>query len=426
MLSQRAFAAGALAALVLALSAVVLKAPTASSEPLGSAPAIEVASVPQQFALALALPPATAPPQADPPPAAVPLQSAPVDDSPPLPRKAALPGRMPFMWQTLNNCGPSSIVMSLGYYGIETSQDQIQREVEDNPNRVIPTQVLARSGGFAHMTGPWDLIAPIRGRGLEAKQRWGGDIRVVRRLIASGFPVIVFQWLEPGASVRHFRIVRGYDDDLGVIYTNDSYLGQNRPIPYGEFMSTWRFSNRWYMPVYRKSEEEALKRALGAEFDDTQMWAGVVARAQAEAAQAPQDAEVRANLGDALAKVGMWPQATEQWEAAQALSRPSGLTAGQWAARMGAKLAQGYIKIGDPERALPKADEVLRSAGDNRTPWTMLSVAEAWRAKGDAYVALGDAARAGAAYQQALAVNPRNNDARKPLGLPLVPLVSDQ
>lgn len=375
------------------------------------------------------MPPAAEPPAPVPPlPAAAPVALA-VPTSPAahpaLPPRASLPGPMPFMWQSLNNCGPCSVAMAVGYYGVPADQQEVEREIEDNPNRLIPTSVLARSGSFAHMTAPWDLTGPIRARGLEAKPRWGGDLDRLRSLLAAGVPVIVFQWLEPGATVRHFRVARGYDDERQVIYTNDSYLGQNRPISYAEFMDTWRFSNRWYMPVYRKADEQAVARALGAEWDDSQMWAGAVARNQAEVAQAPHNAEARWNLGDSLARLEQWGAAAEQWEVAERLPRPTGLTAGQWAARVGSKLANAYVKLGAPQRGLEKADQALASAGENRTPWTMLTIADAWRVKGDAYAALGDAARAGAAYQQALALNPRNNDARKALGLPPAPVFND-
>jgi hypothetical protein len=58
----------------------------------------------------------------------------------------------------------------------------------------------------------------------------------VRYLLANSIPVIVNQWLSEGSEIRHYRVIRGYDDEEEVFVSDDPLQGPNMRIDYDTFM----------------------------------------------------------------------------------------------------------------------------------------------------------------------------------------------
>src|ERR671931_41177 len=104
-----------------------------------------------------------------------------------LPGPRAEVGRMSYVAQTWNNCGPASVVMVLSHLGVDASQEVAR---------------LALRGPDISRGMPAQNVAPWVGEqyGLKAIVRTNGSRDTVRTLVANGFPVIVTQWLQDAPS----------------------------------------------------------------------------------------------------------------------------------------------------------------------------------------------------------------------------------
>lgn len=124
-------------------------------------------------------------------------------------------------------CGPASAEMVLKYHGINNlNQDDIASCDANN-----------KTGTH------WDkLIRYLNRQGN--KNGYGafkieGDLNILKKYIASGYPVIVRQWLNSKKIIRHYKVVVGYDDNKQEIICNDPLTYPNMTIPYTIFMEYW-------------------------------------------------------------------------------------------------------------------------------------------------------------------------------------------
>lgn len=173
--------------------------------------------------------------------------SAPVRTSPPaaqrivatpitLPQSAYLQG-VGHVYQTLNNCGPASLLAILQHYGVNAgTQAELGRQLK--PGKFMTTGVIAP------YLAQFGLAAPIYRQ---------GSIGNIRPFIASGIPVLILQYLNGPGSVPHFRVVRGYDDASQRIYMSDSIYGPNVYLSYTDFNKLWTVYNNEFIPVYPTS-----------------------------------------------------------------------------------------------------------------------------------------------------------------------------
>lgn len=149
-----------------------------------------------------------------------------------LPSSAYLTG-VGHVWQTLNNCGPASLIAVLSHYGVQApSQAALQKELK--PGKYMTTGVIAP------FLARYGLAAPIYRQ---------GSIEHLRPLIASGIPVIILQYLNGPGTVPHFRVVRGYDDASQRVYLSDSIYGPNVYLSYRDFNALWSVYNNEFIPV---------------------------------------------------------------------------------------------------------------------------------------------------------------------------------
>jgi hypothetical protein len=199
-------------------------------------------------------------------------QAARADDvSTTLPAKADV-GPMRHLWQSLNNCGPASVVMALSTFGIEADQEEARLALR-GPD--------VRRGMGPGGVDPW--VNQLYG--LRSLSRMNGTIDLIKQFVANGFAPMVTQWMQdPTISrIAHWRTVRGYDDDLGVFYVNDPMLGANVPLSYEWFNANWQpFSYRW-MVLYQPTDASRVQQIVGPDWTETAMRDRFYARAKADA-----------------------------------------------------------------------------------------------------------------------------------------------
>jgi hypothetical protein len=188
-----------------------------------------------------------------------------------LPAKADV-GPMRHLWQSLNNCGPASVVMALSTFGIEADQEEARLALR-GPD--------VRRGMGPGPVDPW--VNQLYG--LRSVSRMNGTIDLIKHFVANGFAPMVTQWMQdPSISrIAHWRTVRGYDDDLKVFYVNDPMLGANVPLSYEWFNANWQpFSYRW-MVLYQPTDASRVQQIVGPDWTETAMRDRFYARAKADA-----------------------------------------------------------------------------------------------------------------------------------------------
>jgi predicted double-glycine peptidase len=152
--------------------------------------------------------------------------------------------------QTWNNCGPSSVVEVLAYWGIKRSQAEVQ--------------AVLRADGDALGMAPYDVPAYMRGIGMKALLGVNGSERLVKALISNGFPVIVDQYISLTNHVGHYRPIQAYDDSRRVFVSSDPYLGQGHEIRYSAFDLIWQSTNRQFIVLYPPSRQALLQAVVSS------------------------------------------------------------------------------------------------------------------------------------------------------------------
>ena len=225
-----------------------------------------------------------------------------------LPLSARLEG-IRHQQQSWNNCGPATLSMMLSYYGqTDTTQQVIAKQIKpfkDDKN-----------------TSPEELVSYAASVGYRARIIQGGDITLLKTLIANKFPVIVETWFipEPDDEMGHYQLLVGYEDDVLRFY--DSYHGPNIKHPSAELDALWKVFNRLAIVVWPEGQDEQMKAVLGARWDEQTMLQSALATAQAEAAADPQDKFAQFNIGTSLLKLGDTAGAVQAYQNARTMKLP--------------------------------------------------------------------------------------------------------
>src|SRR5207245_1535070 len=186
------------------------------------------------------------------------------------PASAALDMR--HLWQSLNNCGPASVVMALSTFGITADQETARLALR-GPD--------VRRGMGPQGVDPW--VKELYG--LRSMWRNNGTNGLLKQLVANGFAPLVTQWMQdPSVSrIAHWRAIRGYDDALGTFYVNDPMLGNFVPLSYRWIQDNWQPFSYRYMVIYRPEDEALLKAIVGPEWSESRNREAFYQRTKAEA-----------------------------------------------------------------------------------------------------------------------------------------------
>lgn len=175
----------------------------------------------------------------------------------------------------MNYCGPSNLAMALSYWGWEGDHDEAAKGVRTNnkDKNVMPYEMV----DFANQQ-----------EGISALTRVGGDLELVKRLIAAGFPVV----LEKGPHFRdityqvtwmgHYQTLTGYNDAEGYFIAQDSYIEPDYQQPYNELIDEWRSFNYTYIVIYPEHLENDVLNLLGPDANEDQNIRRALKKAQDE------------------------------------------------------------------------------------------------------------------------------------------------
>jgi tetratricopeptide (TPR) repeat protein len=235
----------------------------------------------------------------------------------PLPPSAYLE---PPTWerQDINNCGPATLSMYLNYYGWDGDQFDVSAVIKpERPDRNVNVEELAY---FSWNYAGW----------LNLIHRVGGDIQLLKTLIASGIPVMIEEgdllaesyWPDDDMWAGHFLLLTGYDDEQGVFYAQDSFRQQDRLVSYTDTDARWKYFNRMYILAYLPHQEETVKQIIGAHFDAGYNRQHALDFAQAEIDADPGDSLAYFNLGSNLVYFERYEEAVAAYDQARILGLP--------------------------------------------------------------------------------------------------------
>ncbi len=310
----------------------------------------------------------------------------------PIPSVVSLPAPA---WekQDANNCGPTTLALYLRTTGWEGTQKDIsdllkpQREDRNVNVEELIYYVRTRAG--------W----------LNAEFRVGGDLEVLKKLIAAGIPVMIEEsfelevayWPNDDRWAAHYNLITGYDDATQTFTAQDSYLGPDRKVPYDKLYEYWHSFNHVYIMLYPPEKEEIVKAILGPDWDVDYNRQHALENAQADTAVDPEDAYAWFNLGSNLVYFERYNEAAGAYDRARQLGLPQRMMRYQF----GPFFAYFHSRRMDDLKALtdyalqitPNAEEALLWRG-----WMLYRN--------------GDNNGAVANFQQALVENPYYQDAQ--------------
>lgn len=206
-----------------------------------------------------------------------------------IPAKVVLPGVI-YVDQhgRWNYCGPANLTMALNFWGWDGDRDDVAKVIK--PGSPDTSKNFIERGLPDKNVMPYELVDFVNTQTTEyrALSRYGGDMELVKRLIAAGFPVVV----EKGYYERdytgkidwlgHYLFTTGYDDARGGFIVQDAYLkpGKDLLSKYEEYQDGWRSFNYLFMVVYPMEREGEVLSILGPWVDE--QWAAQHALEMAE------------------------------------------------------------------------------------------------------------------------------------------------
>jgi hypothetical protein len=177
-----------------------------------------------------------------------------------------------------NYCGPANLTMALKFWGWPGDRDDVAAVVK--PGIADPNLDFIQRGKLDKNVMPYEMANFVTDQtDFSIVTRSGGDIELVKRLIAAGFPVLVEKgyyeadYTGKVAWMGHYLYTTGYDEQSGEFIVQDAYLkpGKDMRVDYQTYKDGWRSFNYLFMVVYPPEREAAVYAILGPWADPT--WA---------------------------------------------------------------------------------------------------------------------------------------------------------
>ena len=152
--------------------------------------------------------------------------------------------------------------MALSFWGWQGDKDTVGPVLKPDPKdkNVMPYEMV-------------DYVT--QNTGLNVVERVGGDLELLKRLLAAGYPVLV----EKGTYLRdltgvvswmgHYQVLTGYDEAQEHFIAQDSYIQPDHKVSYEDMIVNWRAFNYTYLVIYPPENESVISAILGADWDET-------------------------------------------------------------------------------------------------------------------------------------------------------------
>ncbi len=251
------------------------------------------------------------------------LSPTPGPTAPPTPSPTPLPPSVllkPPKWesQDWNNCGPTTLALYLRWWGWDGDQYAISRVVK--PKRRDRNVNVEELVGFVN----------THVRGMSAIYRVGGTLTTLKRVLASGMPVMIEEsmmfeeqyWPNDDRWAAHYLLITGYDDAAQQFVTQDSFRGPNRRVAYSTLRANWEAFNFVYILVFPNTRTDAVKALLGKDWNTNFNRQKALEAMQKATRQHPDDAYAWFNLGTNLLYFERYGEAARAYDKALELGLP--------------------------------------------------------------------------------------------------------
>lgn len=182
----------------------------------------------------------------------------------PIPESFTLEGiKYEHQHERWNYCSPANLSMALTFWGWEGNRDIVAQYTK--PNDKDKNVSLPEMVEFVQTQTPYGAV-----------HRAGGDLELLMKLIANGFPVVAekgyweFDFNRNYAWLGHYQFVTGYDQAQEILIVQDTYVaeGENHEFAFDAFVEGWRSFNFEFLVVYPLDREQELLNLLGPYADE--------------------------------------------------------------------------------------------------------------------------------------------------------------
>ncbi len=294
--------------------------------------------------------------------------------------------------QKFNNCGPTNLTINLNHYGVDVTQ----LDVAD----IVKPHYDDRN------VSPWELASYVNEQTpLEAQVFHGGDLEILKQLLAAGFPVIIEKGLDHDGWMGHYLTIIGYDDAAQTFITLDTYLGPwdsvGRTETYDFIEEYWQHFNYTFVLVYPPEQIPFVASILGDRYlNELQMWQNTAVRAQTAINENPDNAFAWFNLGSSLSHLAQLSDdpthaanAAVAFDQARTIGLPWRMLWYQF------EPYDAYLQNGRTDEVITLADAMLNNGGG-------MFVEETYLYKGLALQQMGKEAEAAVQFKRGLEINP--------------------
>ena len=172
----------------------------------------------------------------------------------PLPKSVLLEG-VKVQPQKANNCGPANLSMLLNFWGWKGDQSVTEQVLKPfiKDRNVMPYEML-------------DYVQ--KNTEVNGIVRYGGDLNLVKRLVAAGFPVLIERGYVNSTEgwMGHYGLIVGYDDETQEVTIPDTYLGVIK-MKYEDIDKYWAQFDRIYLVIFPNDRAQEVYDILGAQID---------------------------------------------------------------------------------------------------------------------------------------------------------------
>ncbi len=293
--------------------------------------------------------------------------------------------------QSFNNCGPATLSMALNYWGWEGKQHNIQPIMKPRIEDLAVT--TAEMIHFVETETDLDVLI-----------RYGGDIEIIKRFVAAGFPVLIERgyFVPSDGWMGHFGVINGYDDAAQTVHIPDSFSGVI-DMRYEDLELYWAHFYNTFLVIYPPEMQELVFHLLG-EYEDPEQNLAFTIDLETERIQSLTGREqffAQYNLGTLKLMQGNYQEAAEAYDLAFGLYKNLYTDERPW------RLVwyepgpyEAYYQMGRYQDVINLADKTINETPSKGLPETYL-----WR--GRAELRLGNQETAVYDFKRALQWHPQ-------------------
>lgn len=214
-------------------------------------------------------------------------------------------------YQTWNNCGPATLSMTLGFFGLPQTQKDIAPFVKPDPED--------------KNVSPQELVEYVQKQTtLKVIYTFNADLLKLKLLNSNNIPVMVETWYEPHPNdgMGHYQLVEGYDESKKEFSLFDSFKGPHISISEDKLDGYWKAFNRTILVIYPKEKEEVVKKILGESISIESALPASLENAKTEIAKDQNDTFAWFNLGTTYSLMGKHTEAASAFDKARTLNLP--------------------------------------------------------------------------------------------------------